>query len=58
MTQESEQEQRRRISEMEKDMTTCRPPTYDETVTKFSNAEIQMEDMKLCRHNALVNTYS
>ena len=55
MTQESEQEQRRRISEMEKDVSGIDnlQSSYDETVIKLSNAEIQIEDLKLQLDDAL-----
>jgi len=53
MTQESEQEQRRQISEMEKDVAgnDHLQSSYDEIVIKLSNAEI--EDMKLQLDDAL-----
>ena len=53
MTQESEQEQRRQISEMEKDVTGIDnlQSSYDEIVIKLSNAEI--EDLKLQLDDAL-----
>jgi len=49
MTQESEQEQQRPISEMEMDVSGMvnLQASYDETVIKLSNAEIQIEDLKL-----------
>ncbi|KIM47423.1 hypothetical protein M413DRAFT_439091 [Hebeloma cylindrosporum] len=55
MTQESEQEQRRRISEMEKDVSgiDSLQASYDETVIKLSNAETQIEDLKLQLDDAL-----
>ena len=57
MTQESEQEQRRRISEtrMEKDVSGIDDlqASYDETVIKLSNAEVQIEDLKLQLDDAL-----
>ena len=55
MTQESEQEQRRRISEMEKDVSGIDnlQSSYDEAVIKLSNAEIQIEDLKLQLDDAL-----
>lgn len=55
MTQESEQEQRRRISEMEKDVSGIEnlQSSYDETLIKLSNAEIQIEDLKLQLDDAL-----
>lgn len=53
MTQESEQEQRRQISEMEKDVTGIDnlQSSYDEIVIKLSNAEI--ENLKLQLDDAL-----
>ena len=53
MTQESEQEQRRQISEMEKDVAGIDNLqfSYDEIVIKLSNAEI--EDLKLQLDDAL-----
>ena len=55
MTQESEQEQRRRISEMEKDVSGIDNlrSSYDDTVIKLSNAEIQIEDLKVQLDDAL-----
>jgi dynactin 1 len=77
MTQENDIEQRRRIAEMEKDMTglddlhctfsLCFPDPihgierslllflakYDEALIKLSNAEVQIEDLKLQLDDAL-----
>jgi len=55
MTQESEQEQRRRISEMERDVSGFDglQASYDETLIKLSNAEVQIEDLKLQLDDAL-----
>ncbi|KAF8971830.1 dynactin [Flammula alnicola] len=55
ITQESDQEQRRRISEMEKDVSGIEglQVSYDETLIKLANAEIQIEDLKLQLDDAL-----
>ncbi|KAJ3503186.1 hypothetical protein NLJ89_g8547 [Agrocybe chaxingu] len=55
MTQETEQDQRRRISEMEKDMAGVDnlQVSYDETLIKLANAETQIEDLKLQLDDAL-----
>ncbi|KAJ7597843.1 dynactin [Mycena floridula] len=55
MSQENELEQRRRISEMEKDMTGIDDlqTQYDSAVIKLANAEIQIEDLKLQLDDAL-----
>ncbi|KAH9486203.1 Dynactin, 150 kDa isoform [Psilocybe cubensis] len=55
MTQESEQEQRRRISEMEKDVSDAEnlQASYDEAMIKLANAETQIEDLKLQLDDAL-----
>ncbi|KAK0481445.1 dynein associated protein-domain-containing protein [Armillaria novae-zelandiae] len=55
MTQETEMEQRRKISEMEKDVGGIEDlqSQYDSVVIKLSNAEIQIEDLKLQLDDAL-----
>ncbi|EGN93727.1 hypothetical protein SERLA73DRAFT_172019 [Serpula lacrymans var. lacrymans S7.3] len=55
MSQETEQEQRRRITEMEKDITGVDDlqASYEETLIKLSNAEIQIDDLKLQLDDAL-----
>lgn len=55
MTQETEQEQRRRIAEMEKDIIGLDDlqSQYDSTLIKLSNAETQIEDLKLQLDDAL-----
>ncbi|KAF9478081.1 dynactin [Pholiota conissans] len=55
ISQESEQEQRRRISEMERDLSGVEnlQTSYDEAVIKLSNAEKQIEDLKLQLDDAL-----
>ncbi|KAI0801398.1 dynactin [Fomes fomentarius] len=48
ITQETEQDQRRRIAEMEKDVTTLDEiqSQYETTLIKLQNAETQIEDLK------------
>ncbi|KAG6911272.1 hypothetical protein DXG01_002111 [Tephrocybe rancida] len=55
MTQETDQDQRRRISEMEKDIVGIDDlqSQYETTLIKLSNAEIQIEDLKLQLDDAL-----
>ncbi|KAF5355284.1 hypothetical protein D9758_006088 [Tetrapyrgos nigripes] len=55
MTQENDQDQRRRIAEMEKDMNGLDDlqSKYEEAAIKLSNAEIQIEDLKLQLDDAL-----
>ncbi|KAK0466245.1 dynactin [Desarmillaria tabescens] len=55
MTQETEMEQRRKISEMEKDVGGIEDlqSQYDSVVIKLSNAEVQIEDLKLQLDDAL-----
>ncbi|PBK76520.1 dynactin [Armillaria solidipes] len=55
MTQETEMEQRRKISEMEKDVGGIEDlqSQYDSVTIKLSNAEIQIEDLKLQLDDAL-----
>ncbi|KAG6812629.1 hypothetical protein H0H92_001712 [Tricholoma furcatifolium] len=55
MTQDTEQEQRRRISEMEKDLVGIDDlqSQYENTLIKLSNAEVQIEDLKLQLDDAL-----
>ncbi|KIY73325.1 dynactin [Cylindrobasidium torrendii FP15055 ss-10] len=55
MTQESDLDQRRRISEMEKDMTGLDElrAQFASATIKLSNAEIQIEDLKLQLDDAL-----
>ncbi|KDR85814.1 hypothetical protein GALMADRAFT_234908 [Galerina marginata CBS 339.88] len=55
MSQESEQDQRRRISEMEKDVSNIEglQASYDESLIKLANAETQIEDLKLQLDDAL-----
>ncbi|RDB28736.1 Dynactin, isoform [Hypsizygus marmoreus] len=55
MTQETEQEQRRRIAEMEKDIIGIDElqSQYDTTLVRLSNAEVQIEDLKLQLDDAL-----
>ncbi|KAL4247405.1 dynactin subunit family protein [Abortiporus biennis] len=55
ISQETEQEQRRRIAEMEKDVTTVDElqAQYESTLIKLTNAEIQIEDLKAQLDDAL-----
>ncbi|KAG6889336.1 hypothetical protein C0995_001744 [Termitomyces sp. Mi166 len=55
MSQETEQDQRRRIAEMEKDITGLDDlqSQYESTLIKLSNAEVQIEDLKLQLDDAL-----
>ncbi|THU86256.1 dynactin [Dendrothele bispora CBS 962.96] len=55
MTQENDQEQRRRIAEMEKDINGLDDlqARYEEASIKLSNAEVQIEDLKLQLDDAL-----
>ncbi|KAK7063669.1 CAP-Gly domain-containing protein [Favolaschia claudopus] len=55
MSQETEQEQRKRIAEMEKDMVGIDDlqSNYETTQIKLANAEIQIEDLKLQLDDAL-----
>ncbi|KAI0370083.1 dynactin [Pilatotrama ljubarskyi] len=55
MAQETEQEQRRRIAEMEKDVTTLdeMQSQYESTLIKLQNAEVQIEDLKAQLDDAL-----
>ncbi|GLB43572.1 putative dynein associated protein [Lyophyllum shimeji] len=55
ITQETEQEQRRRIAEMEKDIVGVDDlqSQYESTLIKLSNAEVQIEDLKLQLDDAL-----
>ncbi|KAG6865099.1 hypothetical protein C0991_005060 [Blastosporella zonata] len=55
MTQETEQEQRRRINEMEKDIVGIDDlqSQYETSLIKLTNAEIQIEDLKLQLDDAL-----
>ncbi|OBZ68564.1 Dynactin, isoform [Grifola frondosa] len=55
ITQETEQEQRRRIAEMEKDVSGLDElhSQYESTVIKLSNAVVQVEDLKLQLDDAL-----
>ncbi|KAF8079158.1 dynactin [Lyophyllum atratum] len=55
MTQETEQDQRRRITEMEKDIIGVDDlqSQYESSLIKLSNAEIQIEDLKLQLDDAL-----
>ncbi|KAF5385085.1 hypothetical protein D9615_001067 [Tricholomella constricta] len=55
MTQETEQDQRRRISEMEKDIVGIDDlqSQYESTLIKLTNAEVQIEDLKLQLDDAL-----
>ncbi|KAG6885817.1 hypothetical protein C0993_009209 [Termitomyces sp. T159_Od127] len=55
MTQETEQDQRRRIAEMEKDITGLDDlqSQFESTLVKLSNAEVQIEDLKLQLDDAL-----
>ncbi|KAG6857289.1 hypothetical protein H0H87_006482 [Tephrocybe sp. NHM501043] len=55
MTQETDQDQRRRISEMEKDIIGVDElqSQYEATLIKLTNAEIQVEDLKLQLDDAL-----
>ncbi|EMD32620.1 hypothetical protein CERSUDRAFT_161581 [Gelatoporia subvermispora B] len=55
ISQETDQEQRRRISEMEKDVTTLDElqSQYDTTLVKLANAEIQIEELKMQLDDAL-----
>ncbi|KAJ6541721.1 dynein associated protein-domain-containing protein [Mycena capillaripes] len=55
MSQETEQEQRRRIAEMEKDMVGIDElqSNYETTQIKLANAEIQIEDLKMQLDDAL-----
>ncbi|KIK02267.1 hypothetical protein K443DRAFT_677778 [Laccaria amethystina LaAM-08-1] len=55
LSQETEQEQRRRISEMEKDIVGIDElqSQYEESLIKLSNAETQIEDLKLQLDDAL-----
>ncbi|KAH0591318.1 hypothetical protein H2248_001401 [Termitomyces sp. 'cryptogamus'] len=55
MTQETEQDQRRRITEMEKDIIGLDDlqSQYESTLIKLSNAEVQIEDLKLQLDDAL-----
>ncbi|PFH49823.1 hypothetical protein AMATHDRAFT_4583 [Amanita thiersii Skay4041] len=52
---ETEQEQRKRIMEMEKDVSELDQlqAQYEETLVKLSNAEVQVEDLKLQLDDAL-----
>ncbi|KAJ7877450.1 dynactin [Mycena leptocephala] len=55
MSQETEQEQRRRIAEMEKDIVGVDElqSNYETTQIKLANAEIQIEDLKMQLDDAL-----
>ncbi|KAG6879324.1 hypothetical protein C0992_003541 [Termitomyces sp. T32_za158] len=55
VTQETEQDQRRRISEMEKDIIGLDDlqSQFESTLVKLSNAEVQIEDLKLQLDDAL-----
>ncbi|KAJ7430561.1 dynein associated protein-domain-containing protein [Mycena latifolia] len=55
MSQETEQEQRRRITEMEKDIVGLDDlqSNYETTQIKLANAEIQIEDLKMQLDDAL-----
>ncbi|KAH7911588.1 dynein associated protein-domain-containing protein [Hygrophoropsis aurantiaca] len=55
MSQETEQEQRRRIAEMEKDITSIDDlqGQYESTLIKLANAETQIEDLKVQLDDAL-----
>ncbi|KAJ7082516.1 dynein associated protein-domain-containing protein [Mycena crocata] len=55
MTQETEQDQRRRIAEMEKDIVGLDDlqSNYETTQIKLANAEIQIEDLKMQLDDAL-----
>ncbi|KAF7346159.1 CAP-Gly domain-containing protein [Mycena sanguinolenta] len=55
MSQETEQEQRRRIAEMEKDVVGIDElqSNYETTQIKLANAEIQIEDLKMQLDDAL-----
>ncbi|KAF8893676.1 dynein associated protein-domain-containing protein [Gymnopilus junonius] len=55
MTQETEQDQRRRISELEKDSSgiDALQASYEESLIKLANAEVQIEDLKLQLDDAL-----
>ncbi|OCH92962.1 dynactin [Obba rivulosa] len=55
ISQETDQEQRRRIAEMEKDVTTLDElqSQYDTTLVKLTNAEIQIEELKMQIDDAL-----
>lgn len=55
ITTETDQEQRRRISEMERDVSGVEElqASYDESVIKLANAETQIEDLKLQLDDAL-----
>ncbi|KIY50506.1 hypothetical protein FISHEDRAFT_64716 [Fistulina hepatica ATCC 64428] len=55
VTQQTDQEQRQRISEMEKDLTGIDDlhAQYDTALVKLSNAEVQIEDLKLQLDDAL-----
>lgn len=55
MSQETEQEQRRRIAEMEKDIVGLDDlqSNYETTQIKLANAEIQIEDLKMQLDDAL-----
>ncbi|KAG5654154.1 hypothetical protein H0H81_006866 [Sphagnurus paluster] len=55
MTQETEQDQRRRIAEMEKDLVGIDDlqSQYESTLIKLANAEVQIEDLKLQLDDAL-----
>jgi len=54
-TSETEQEQRKRIIEMERDVNEFEQvqAQYDETLGKLANAEVQVEDLKLKLDDAL-----
>ncbi|KAI0658356.1 dynactin [Cubamyces menziesii] len=55
IAQETEQEQRRRIAEMEKDVTSLDDlqAQYESTLIKLQNAEVQIEDLKAQLDDAL-----
>jgi len=55
VTSETEQEQRKRIIEMERDVNEFEQvqAQYDETLGKLANAEVQVEDLKLKLDDAL-----
>jgi dynactin 1 len=55
MSSENDQEQRRRIAEMEKDMTGIDDlqSNYESTLIKLTNAEVQVEDLKVQLDDAL-----
>ncbi|KAI0829040.1 dynactin [Trametes gibbosa] len=55
ISQETDQEQRRRIAEMEKDVTGLDDlqAQYESTLIKLQNAEIQIEDLKMQLDDAL-----